>query len=110
MAKKLARVSISNTKSNTCTTAAYLIAQLGKNYSLPKEQQINGSSLLNFALKTIQQLKYAIGGVMEFLECEDNEFLLNFYAQNHFKPFGTRIASTSENGKPFLLYQLLKFI
>ena len=35
------------------TTAAYLIAQLGKNYSLPKEKRIPGNILLGFALETI---------------------------------------------------------
>ena len=46
---------------------------------------------------------------MEFLECEDNEFLLSFYTQNHFKPFDTRI-TVSQNNEPHTLHQLLKFI
>ena len=46
---------------------------------------------------------------MEFLECEDNEFLLNFYIQNHFKPFNTRVTN-SYNNNPHTLHQLLKFI
>ena len=91
------------------TTAAYLIAQLGKNYSLPKEKRIPGNILLGFALETIPSLKYSVGGVMEFLECEDNEFLLSFYTQNHFKPFDTRITA-SQNNEPHTLQQLLKFI
>lgn len=87
-------------------TAAYLIAQLGKNYAISKNQQINGSILLSFALDTISKLKYSVGGVMEFLECEDNEFLLQFYTQNHFKLFSTRITTSSNH----TLHQLLKFI
>ena len=67
MAKKLARVSILDEETQSYTTAAYLIAQLGKNYSLPKEKQIAGSVLLGFALETISNLKYSVGGVMEFL-------------------------------------------
>lgn len=96
-------------KDQSYTTAAYLIAQLGKNYSLPKEKRIPGNILLGFALETISNLQYSVGGVMEFLECEDNEFLLNFYTQNHFKPFDTRITS-SQNNEPHTLHQLLKFI
>ena len=91
------------------TTAAYLIAQLGKNYALPREKQIPGNILLGFALESISKLKYSVGGVMEFLECEDNEFLLNFYIQNHFNPFNTRVTN-SYNNKPHTLHQLLKFI
>ena len=109
MSKKLARVSIVDRDTQSYTTAAYLIAQLGKNYSLPKEKQIPGKILLGFALETISNLKYSAGGVMEFLECEDNEFLLNFYTQNHFKPFGTRVTA-SQNNEPHTLHQLLKFI
>jgi len=109
MAKKLSRVSILDEETQSYTTAAYLIAQLGKNYSLPKEKRIPGNILLGFALETISNLQYSVGGVMEFLECEDNEFLLNFYTQNHFKPFDTRITS-SQNNEPHTLHQLLKFI
>ncbi len=109
MARKLSRVSVLDEETQSYTTAAYLIAQLGKNYSLPKEKQIPGSILLGFALETISNLKYSVGGVMEFLECEDNEFLLNFYTQNHFKAFDTRITA-SQNNAPHMLHQLLKFI
>lgn len=110
MAKKLSRVSIPDATTGSYTTAAYLIAQLGKNYALPKEKRINGTILLNFALDTISELKYAIGGVMEFLECEDNEFLLNFYTQNHFKPFDIRQTIPLHEEAPHALHQLLKFI
>lgn len=108
MAKKLSRVSIWDDENQTYTTAAYLICQLGKNYSLPKERQIDGSVLLKFALKIIETLQYSIGGVMEFLECKNNDFLLNFYMQNHFKPFDTRISSS--NAGTYVLHQFLKFI
>lgn len=109
MAKKLSRVSILDEETQSYITAAYLIAQLGKNYSIPEEKRISGSILLGFALETISGLQYSIGGVMEFLECEENEFLLNFYNKNHFKPFDTRVTA-SRNNEPYMLHQLLKFI
>ena len=108
-AHKLSCVSILDKSIQSYTTAAYLIAQLGKNYALPKEKQISGNILLGFALESISELKYSVGGVMEFLECEDNEFLLNFYIQNHFKPFNTRVTN-AYNNRPHRLHQLLKFI
>ena len=43
MAKKLSRVSILDEETQSYTTAAYLIAQLGKNYSLPKENGFLGT-------------------------------------------------------------------
>lgn len=109
MAKKISRVSVIDEETQSYTTAAYLIAQLGKNYSLSKEAQITGDILLGFALETISALKYSVGGIIEFLECEDNAFLLNFYTRNRFKPFDTRM-TTSRSNEPHILHQLLKFI
>ncbi|EFU77606.1 hypothetical protein HMPREF0381_0562, partial [Lachnoanaerobaculum saburreum DSM 3986] len=109
MAKKLSRVSILDKENRSYTTTAYLIAQIRKNYSIPRKKQISGNVLLGFALETISSLKYSIGGVMEFLECADSKFLLDFYERNHFKRFNTRIANLQYN-EPYVLHQLLKFI
>lgn len=109
MARKLSRVSVLDNETQSYITSAYLIAQLGKNYSISKEKQISGNILLAAALEIISTMKYALGGVMEFLECEDNEFLLRFYTKNRFKLFDKRIA-TSQDGKQHTLHQLLKFI
>lgn len=110
MAKKLARVSILDENTSSYTTAAYLIAQLGKNYSLPREKRIEGSVLLGFALETISELKYSVGGVMEFLECEDNPFLMDFYTRNKFKMFDVRTTVPTHGEETHQLNQLLKFI
>lgn len=110
VAKKLSRVSILDEETQSYITAAYLPAQLGKNYALSKDKQIAGSVLLHFALDAISDLQYSVGGVMEFLECEDNEFLLNFYIQNHFKPFDMRTTVPVHAGESHVLHQLLKFI
>lgn len=109
MEKKLSCVSVSNEETQSYTTAAYLIAQLRKNYSLPMNKEISGNILLGFALETISSIIYSGDGVIEFLECEDNGFLLNFYTENHFKPFDTRI-TTSKNTEPHTLHQFFKFI
>ncbi len=47
---------------------------------------------------------------MEFLECEDNAFLLDFYKQNKFKLFDVRITAQAHGNEPHKLNQLLKFI
>jgi len=110
MAKKLSRVSILDENTSSYTTAAYLIAQLGKNYSLPQEKRIDGSVLLGFALEAISEMKYSVGGVMEFLECEDNPFLMDFYTRNKFKMFDVRTTVPTHGEEPHQLNQLLKFI
>ena len=110
MGKKLSRVSALNPESDTYTAAAYLIAQLGKNFSWPKEDRITGVELLSLASLRISQTQHDIGGVVEFLECEDNPFLLDFYAENGFKAFDRRTATPSDNESPHELVQLLRFL
>ena len=105
MCKKISRVSVLNEDTNTYSASAYLIAQLGKNFALPIERRIDGNALLDFALNNILRAKYFLGGVVEFLECEDKEPLIKFYTSNGFKIFNSRI--TKDNLK---LCQLLKFI
>ena len=107
MARKLERVSVLDENTGTYTASAYLIAQLGKNFALPEEQRINGDILLKLTLDIISQAKYLLGGVLEFLECDNNEALMNFYIRNGFKFFNTRV-TLGEN--PHKLNQLLKFI
>lgn len=110
MCKKLARVSTLDKVTGVYTTSAYLIAQLGRNFSIPKEKQISGKALLNFALNSISDAQYTIGGVMQFLECEDNPHLMKFYKENHFKPFSIRTTIPHHGEQPHELNQLLKFI
>ena len=57
-------------------------------------------------LKSSSQL-ISIKEIEAFLECDDNEALMNFYIRNGFKFFNTRI-TFGEN--PHKLNQLLKFI
>ena len=54
--------------------------------------------------------KNIVGGVVEFLECEDNPFLLDFYAENGFKAFDRRTVTPSDNEHPHELVQLLRFL
>ncbi|MBR3622809.1 MAG: GNAT family acetyltransferase [Selenomonadaceae bacterium] len=103
--KKLSRISVLNKETDTYTASAYLIAQLGKNFALPREEQIQGTDLLNLADITVKMAQNMVGGVVEFLECEDNSFLLDFYATNGFKAFDRRITEEREE-----LIQLLRFI
>lgn len=109
--KKLQRMSNIDGDSNSITISAYLIAQLGKNYSIPKESRIDGKELLNLAYEKIASLKYDAGGIAVFLECEENDFLLDFYAKNNHFEFGTRKTSnTVKEGETITLHQFLKFI
>lgn len=110
MKKKIARVSELDPSNGTYTLSAYLIAQLGKNYADNANERITGEQLLQAAIDTIKKLQYMAGGMVIFLEAEDNEKLLNFYEKkNDFKRFSTKeVKSGTEDAHT--LVQLLKVI
>ena len=110
MCKKLERISVLDPQSGTYTASAYLIAQLGKNFSWPRAEQISGSDLLHLASMRVAQTQHDIGGVVEFLECEDHPFLLDFYAANGFRAFDRRLSASSDGEEPQEFVQLLQFI
>ena len=47
--------------------AAYLIAQLGKNYSDRAKDRITGQELLEAAIRQLQILQYQVGGMVAFV-------------------------------------------
>lgn len=108
--RKIARTSIYNKDTNTYLLSAYLIAQLGKNYANDSNIKITGEQLLAAAFETIKKIQFMAGGVIVFLESEENEKLLSFYeSQNGFRRFNVRPAQSKE-GYNRSLVQLLKIL
>ena len=107
--KKLLRISELDDKSDTYTMAAYLIAQIGKNYANGREKKITGKELIELAWMVIEEAQYLVGGMVTFLETEDEEKLLSFYRNNRFSQFDTRqtILGTDE---PHELVQHLRLL
>ena len=88
--KRIQKFGTLSENESVCYVAAPLIAQLGKNYSVPENQRIPGSELLNLAFSSIKTVQSIIGGKIVFLECEDKEKLLEFYTSNGFSEFDRR--------------------
>ncbi len=107
--RKLARVSELNEQNHTYNLAAYLIAQLGKNYHNGANERITGEELLGLAIKQIQQLQYLAGGMVVFLETSNEEKLLSFYQDRGFQQFDSRLSETAGR-EPQELIQLLKIL
>ena len=77
--------------SGNFTAAVYLIAQIGKNFALPEDDQIEGLELLLAAMNVFCETKKAIGGKLVMVEREaDRPKLLEFYTDNGFKSWTTR--------------------
>ena len=107
--RKLLRVSELDKKSDTYTMSAYLIAQLGKNYSENDGKMITGAELLELAWDKIKATQYMFGGMVTFLEAENEEKLLSFYRNNRFSQFDTR-QTTSDTDESHELVQLLRLL
>ena len=109
MKRKLLRISELDEKSDTYTMSAYLIAQLGKNFSESGGTEITGAELLKLAWDKIKEIQYLGGGMVTFLEAENEEKLLSFYRDNRFSQFDTRqtISDTDESHELIQLLRLL---
>ena len=109
MKRKLLRISELDEKSDTYTMSAYLIAQLGKNFSESGGTEITGAELLKLAWDKIKEIQYLGGGVVTFLEAENEEKLLSFYRDNRFSQFDIR-QTTSDTDESHELVQLLRLL
>ena len=107
--KKLLRISELNKETQTYTMLAYLIAQLGKNFSNGANERITGAELLEAAWKKIEEIQYQAGGVVAFLETSNNAKLLSFYNDNRFTQFDTR-QTISVDQEEHELVQLLRLL
>lgn len=107
--KKLTRVSELDKQSQSYTMSAYLIAQLGKNFTGGAEKKITGAELLELAWDVVEKMQYMGGGMVTFLEAEKSEKLLSFYQANRFQKFDTR-QTVSNEAEPHELVQLLRLL
>ncbi len=76
--RKLLRISELDAETHTYTMSAYLIAQLGKNFANGADKRITGEELFEAAWNKIEEIQYRAGGVVTFLEANNEEKLLDF--------------------------------
>lgn len=107
--RKLARFSEIDRNEQTYNIAAYLTAQLGKNFNERAMGRITGQELLEAAIRQTQVMQYQAGGMVTFVEADDNEKLLSFYENYGFKRFDTRRTVTGTD-EPHELVQLLRLL
>ena len=109
--RKLSRLSRLDQRIGSYTLSAYLIAQLGRNYSEEVRYPITGKMLMNFAINTLNEIQRQLGGLMVYLECEEKEPLIRFYQeQNGFRLFGERMTDGEQDGEGHKLLKLLNFL
>lgn len=107
--RKLLRVSELDERSQTYTMSAYLIAQLGKNFTGGCNTKITGAEMLELAWSVIEEMQYIGGGMVVFLEANNDKKLLKYYNDNRFSQFDTR-QTVSKNRESHELVQLLRLL
>lgn len=107
--RKIKRISDFDEQTNSYTMSAFLIAQIGKNYTDDAHKRIAGSELLELAWSVIEDMQYMGGGMVVFWEANNEERLLSFYQGNKFRQFGTRLTASDADNQHELV-QLLRLL
>ena len=82
--RKIERVARFNEEKQIYSAAGYLIAQLGKNYTDGMNESVSGSELLRLALNVVLDIQDMAGGMIAFLDTENNNSLIDFYTRGGF--------------------------
>lgn len=88
--------------------SAYLIAQLGKNFADGRNNRITEQRCWT-AWSVIEEMQYMGGGMVVFLEANNDDKLLKYYNDNRFSQFDTG-QTTSKDQEPHELVQLLRLL
>ena len=97
------RISEIDEENNTVNPSAYLIAQLGKKDG----SLIDIDKIFRFINITIERIQKSCGGVVEFLESENNDKLVKMYQDIGFKTFNIRKSKSGEDRKLIQMYRLI---
>ena len=107
--RKIKRISEFDEQTKSYTMSAYLIAQIGKNYTNDFCKRTTGAELLELAWSVIEDMQYMGGGMVVFLEANDEEKLLTFYQDIKFRQFDTRLTVSDPENRHELV-QLLRLL
>lgn len=100
---KILRMSDLDEENKTVNPAAYLIAQLGKNDGA----DINIDDIFDIIDIVVNKIQKSCGGVVEFLESENEEKLISMYQNKGFKSFNIRRSRSGEDRKLIQMYRLI---
>ena len=101
--KKLLRITEVDIDDNSLNPSAYLIAQIGKK----DNSSIDIDKIFRFVNYYINEAQDICGGVVEFLELENNEKLILLYQSRGFKIFNIRKSKSGEERKLVQMYRLI---
>lgn len=95
--RRMDRYARLNKEKNSYLVSAFLLAQLGKNYALEKEERISGEDLMDCVDSVLDEVQYRIGGGVVYLDSVDNKHLVHFYEEvSGYRKIAERISDTNE--------------
>lgn len=94
--RKLERYSRKDGKTGNYMASAFLLAQFGKNFSVENGKRISGAELMDFVDYVLYDVQRRIGGGIIYLDCEDEQKLIDFYIGQNFKRFDDRFSEEEE--------------
>ena len=87
----ISRFSEVNEETGNYTASVFLLAQIGKNYTIQRQYQVSGRDLLEVALDKLRAAQDLIGGKLVLIERETERMKLHdFYKANGFKSWNSR--------------------
>lgn len=106
--RKISRFAKKNESDGKFVLSAFLIAQLGKNFSIPNDERLSGDAIMDEAISKLTAVSRDVGGGVVYLECEDEPKLLSFYSNQHnnYHTFNERVSAADK----VRYIQLLRFI
>ncbi len=105
--RRLERFGSFDKDTNSYLMSAFLLAQLGKNYALGKDERISGSDLMDCVNSVLTKIQFQVGGGVVYLDSLNNEHLSHFYSDVcGYRKISERVSDT--NDTRYLQY--LKFI
>ena len=110
MRSRIKKFSTFDSENNTYSTVMPLIGQLSKNFSNNYDKLISGDVLLSMALNIVEEIQRLGGGRFVYLECEENQQLIDFYKRNGFYEFGKRALERDEDIPGHFLVQMLRYV
>lgn len=77
--KTMERYAQLNIETDSYLVSAFLIAQFGKNYAIDNGHRITGKELMELVVNELGDIQHRVGGGIEYLDCEADAKLINFY-------------------------------
>ena len=100
MRRKIERVAQVNEQTGEYLVAAFLIAQLAKNFNDRMNECITGKQLLDLAVDKVRALQYMAGGTVVFLEADNVDKLIAFYKAK-LRDSATSLQAVCHQREPF---------